>query len=121
MFKKVRGQRIKDLPHQVKTAHCFRASKASSHFLKEGKFMMFKQLRYIHRARLGLVPLNVYKHGTGPVDRRCRRCDNGSRGGDETLPHVLNHCMRYSTTYKARHNALINRLKRLLVFVDCLG
>ena len=57
-----------------------------------------------------MIPLNAYKHG--PVaDKCCRRCGNGSDGRQETLPHHLNHCMRYSSTYKARHNAIVERLK----------
>ena len=69
--------------------------------------MTFKQWWFIHRARLGLVPLNAYKHNSGPIDKRCRRC-----WGVETLPHVLNHCMRNSNLYKARHNALLDRIKK---------
>ena len=66
VFKKIRYQRLKDLPHQGKTAHCFGVFKSSSHFLNEGKFMSFKQWRFIHKARLCLVSLNAYKHGSGP-------------------------------------------------------
>jgi len=30
----------------------------------------------------------------------------------ETLPHVVNHCMRYSSLYKERHNAVVETVKR---------
>ena len=107
VFRKARGRRLRELPHQGKTAQCFGATKLSSHFLNEGKFLSFKQWRFIHRVRLGLVPLNANRHNSRPIDKRCRRC-----GGVETLPYVLNHCMRNSNLYKARHNALLDRLKK---------
>ena len=62
-FRKNRALKLQEIPHQGKTAHCFGLSKASSHFITEGKFMTFRQWRFAHRARLGIVPLNAYKHG----------------------------------------------------------
>ncbi|XP_035232579.1 uncharacterized protein LOC118204357 [Stegodyphus dumicola] len=55
-----------------------------------------------------MVNLNGAKPWSN-ADPRCRRC-----GADrETLPHVLDHCMAYSTLYKERHNAIIDRLIKM--------
>ncbi|XP_035205576.1 uncharacterized protein LOC118180617 [Stegodyphus dumicola] len=40
--------------------------------------------------------------------RGCRRCSST----EETLPHVLNHCMRYSAAYQSRHNAVMDRVHK---------
>ncbi len=37
----------------------------------------------------------------------CRRCGYEH----ETLPHVLNHCMRNSPLYTARHNEVVARIR----------
>ena len=55
--------------------------------MRTGLHTPFCDWRFIHRARLGVVPLNATRRfGTG--DRRCRRCGHAL----ETLPHVKNHC-----------------------------
>ncbi|XP_054720781.1 uncharacterized protein LOC129230408 [Uloborus diversus] len=106
-FKKARADGLKAHPHQGKTFECFGASKASSHFNSNGGYTRFADWRFVHRARLGLVPLNAYRHGPGPIDKRCRKC-----GHDETLPHVLCHCMTYSASYQRRHNQIVDRIKK---------
>lgn len=58
---------------------------------------------------LNLVPLNANKRSAdGAIDRRCRRCGYET----ETLPHVLNHCMRNSRAYQSRHNNIVERISR---------
>lgn len=79
-------------PHQVKTNECVAASKASFPFFSDGSYNAFKDWRFVHRARLCLVPLNAYNHVNKP--KKWRRCQK-----DETLPFVLNRCMVYSTMF----------------------
>ena len=100
-------------PDQGKTMHAISADKTSSSFIKDGKFTAFADWRFIHRGRLNLLPLNAAKRGQN-IDKRCRRCGRH----DETLPHVLNHCMRHSATMQNRHNELVNRIKDTARFMN---
>ncbi|XP_025412431.1 uncharacterized protein T26G10.4-like [Sipha flava] len=97
-------------PDQGRAMECVGAHPASHHFLRNGDFMRFADWRFVHRARLNLVPLNgasSWRVG----DRRCRRCGYIT----ESLAHVVNHCMRYTALYMARHNAVIARIKKAAV------
>lgn len=97
---------LRSLRHQGKTLPCFEQAKDSFHFFKNGEFTRFAEWRFVHRARLGLVPLNGYSHKPNAV-KTCRRCPE-----NETLPHVLCHCMRYSRKYVKRHNDVVKRVKK---------
>ncbi|XP_071447570.1 uncharacterized protein [Hetaerina americana] len=68
-------------------------SRDSSHFVCTGRFTCFCDWRFIHRARLNVLPLNGARRGVPNASRKCRRC----RTDEETLPHVLNHCLSHST------------------------
>jgi len=79
--------------------------------MKNGDYTRFADWRFIHRARLNLVPLNgstSWRSG----DRRCRRCGYIT----ESLAHVVDHSMRYSGLYLARHNSVITRIKNASSF-----
>lgn len=103
-----RDRRLRSLRNQGKTAECVGASKSSSHFLYTGEYTRFKDWRFIHKARLNLVPLNGAKPWiTEPLQKKCRRCG----AHDETLPHVICHCMRQSDAFQRRHNNIVERVK----------
>jgi hypothetical protein len=77
-----------DKPDQGRAMECVGAHSTSHHFLRNGDFMRFADWRFVHRARLNLVPLNgasSWRVG----DRRCRRCGYIT----ESLAHVTNYCM----------------------------
>ncbi|GFY56893.1 reverse transcriptase domain-containing protein [Trichonephila inaurata madagascariensis] len=73
---------------QGKAIECAAAHPASTHFLYTGKYTRFADWRFVHKARLKLLPLNGAKQWTNAASRKCRRCGYQN----ETLPHVLNHC-----------------------------
>ncbi|KAL1415260.1 hypothetical protein MTO96_029530 [Rhipicephalus appendiculatus] len=88
---------------------CVSADRASAHFMRTGAFTHFADWRFIHRARLNLLPLNgAVMWGAADRDQRCRTCGYPR----ETLPHVLCHCMARSVMYVARHNAVVARLRK---------
>ncbi|XP_026477743.1 uncharacterized protein LOC113383708 [Ctenocephalides felis] len=92
-------------PDQGKAFDIISAYNSSNHFMRDGKFTRFAEWRFVHRARLNVVPLNgCRRHGQG--DKKCRRCGDSN----ETLPHVLNHCRPHFTTMTKRHDAIVNRL-----------
>ena len=99
--------RLHAKPHQGKVMKCVADQRVSSHYMYSGSYTRFAEWRFVHRARLGLVPLNGVRHGAAPADTRCRRCGYAR----ETLPHVLCHCMqKHSVAYQKRHDALLSRL-----------
>ncbi|KAF0711758.1 Retrovirus-related Pol polyprotein from type-2 retrotransposable element R2DM, partial [Aphis craccivora] len=95
-------------PDQGRAVKCVAAHAASTHFLREGDFTRFADWRFVHRARLNLVPLNGSSSWRAG-DRRCRRCGYLT----ESLSHVVDHCMRYTALYLARHNAIVARIKKV--------
>ncbi|XP_049267175.1 uncharacterized protein LOC119375286 [Rhipicephalus sanguineus] len=79
-------------PNQGKVMACVSADRASSHFMRSGAYTHFADWRFVHRARLNLLPLNgAVMWGPPDRDQRCRTCGYQR----ETLPHVLGHCIIY--------------------------
>ncbi|XP_046985876.1 uncharacterized protein LOC124555855 [Schistocerca americana] len=105
-------QRLRNIllrkPDQGKVFECTRESTASNHFIAGGKYTRFADWRFIHRTRLGVVPLNGCRRFDGRANnnKACRRCGHNN----ETLPHVINACMVHSAALQYRHNAVLNRL-----------
>jgi len=91
-------------PFQGRTYEMTLKDRASFQFTSDGRHLSYGAYRWIHKARLLLLPLNSYRHDRN-FDKRCRRCSSDS----ETLLHVLNHC-RYNLSHRvtARHNAVQN-------------
>ncbi|GFQ91951.1 retrovirus-related Pol polyprotein from type-1 retrotransposable element R2 [Trichonephila clavata] len=103
---------LKALPSQGMAMDCVALSTASTHFLTEGKFTRFADWRFIHKARLNLVPLNANKTWKDPQEKLCRRCGRW----DETLPHVINHCPMHSAAWQKRHNAILKCIQAAVSF-----
>ncbi|KAK3909276.1 Ribosomal protein L11 methyltransferase, partial [Frankliniella fusca] len=78
---------------------------ASNHFIQTGQHTRFCDWRFIHRARLGVLPLRACIR-VANIDRRCRIC----RYPEETTAHVLCHCMKHSRAMNNRHRAVIFHL-----------
>ncbi|GFT76709.1 retrovirus-related Pol polyprotein from type-1 retrotransposable element R2 [Trichonephila clavipes] len=105
-------QNLLAAPSQGKVMDCVAMAPTSAHFITSGKYTRFADWRFIHKARLNLVPLNANKKGPLPALRACRKCGEW----DETLPHVLNHCKSYSAAWQLRHNAILARIKTAIAF-----
>ncbi|KAK3908776.1 hypothetical protein KUF71_003418 [Frankliniella fusca] len=80
-------------------------SAESNHFLQYGRHTRFCDWKFIHRARLGVLPLRACIR-IANIDRRCRVC----KYPQETTAHVLCHCMRHSRASNNRHRAVIKHL-----------
>ncbi|XP_023231886.1 uncharacterized protein LOC111631807 [Centruroides sculpturatus] len=96
-------------PDQGKAFQLTAQHPASNHFIKDGLYTSFADWRFIHRARLSVVPLHGLRR-FGQLSTKCRHC--GFR--QETLAHVLNHCGRNLHLATERHNAILNRLRRAI-------
>ncbi|UYV63981.1 hypothetical protein LAZ67_2006243 [Cordylochernes scorpioides] len=94
-------------PDQGKVYEVTCRNKSSNGFINSGRYMRFADWRFIHRARLNVLPLNGAKR-FGPEDKRCRVCGQV----DETLPHVLQHCRKHSAAVNKRHHNIVERLKK---------
>lgn len=91
---------------------CVRVDPSSPHFLFRGQYISFGDWRFIHRARLNQPPLNAARPWIhDAASHLCqKRSASGGEDTEETLPHVLKHCMAYSSSYMHRHNTLLRRL-----------
>lgn len=93
-------------PDQGKVFEVSSRHGVSNHFMRGGSFTRFADWRFVHRARLDVLPLNGARRWGEGGDRRCRRCGAAA----ETLPHVLCHCGVHSAAIQLRHDAVLHRL-----------
>lgn len=100
------SQRLLVKPDQGKVYEVTLRANVSNHFIRSGSFTRFADWRFIHRARLDVLPLNGAMRGAARRDTRCRLCGATS----ETLPHVLCHCRPHAAAWHLRHNAIVDRL-----------
>lgn len=98
-------RRLLAKPAQGKVMDAAVLDPASNHFLANGRLTRFCDWRFVHRARLGVLPLNACLMVPGR-DRKCRRCSFEF----ESTAHVLCHCARHSTAWKNRHQAVIKNI-----------
>ena len=70
-----------------------------------GLNIRFRDWRFIHRARLNCLPVNSVKSRWSNSYPKCRHCDS-----DETLPHVLCHCLPNMPSILRRHNSIVDRI-----------
>nr|XP_050025004.1 uncharacterized protein LOC126519686 [Dermacentor andersoni] len=103
-----RDRALHDKPNQGKAMVCVAADPANYHFMRSGRYTRFTDWRFVHRARLNFLPLNATRLWAPAADKRCRRCGYG----EETLPHVLCHCMRQNRAMTERHNTIVARIKK---------
>ena len=73
----------------------------SNHLIRTGAHTRFCDWRFVYKARLDCV---APEDGEPIKSRRCSY-------PNETLPHVLNGCMKQFDSIQRRHNAICNRLE----------
>ncbi|XP_046687015.1 uncharacterized protein T26G10.4-like [Homalodisca vitripennis] len=96
---------LSNKPDQGRAIRVTAGCPSSNHFLYEGRHTRFADWRFIHRARLNVLPLNGCRRW-GAGDRRCRRCGRH----DETTAHVLCHCLPTMSVVSKRHDAVLDHL-----------
>ncbi|KAK3908767.1 Retrovirus-related Pol polyprotein from type-1 retrotransposable element R2 [Frankliniella fusca] len=92
-------------PDQGKVFDVSSRNAESNHFLQYGRHTRFCDWRFVHRARLGVLPLRACIR-VANIDRKCRVCGYP----EETTAHVLCHCMRHSRASNNRHRSVIKHL-----------
>ena len=104
-------------PAQGKTEQLIGKDPASNHFVNSGKYLRFCDVRWIYSALLDVLRVNAHQFGAGRPTK-CRRCGYPM----ETLPHILSHCPLNGVQRTYRHNAIVNRILRVIVEVHgCRG
>lgn len=74
--------------------------------------LSFSDWRFLHRARLDILPLRGYPwFSSEDQNKDCRRCGKGVEDGF----HVLNNCEVGLQLATLRHNTILNHLTKLLV------
>ena len=105
---------LMSLRDQGKVARCLATDQYAngSTWHCSGLNIRFKDWRFIHRARLNILPLNANKHKfSHNASEKCRFCDQ-----PETLPHVLCHCRPDMVQIRNRHNRVVDRLTNAIRF-----
>ncbi|KAK3928953.1 Retrovirus-related Pol polyprotein from type-2 retrotransposable element R2DM, partial [Frankliniella fusca] len=75
---------------------------ASNHYLAAGRYTRFCDWRFVHRARLGVLPLRACIRVQGAI-KVCRVCN----AHPETTAHVLCHCAHHSRAWNNRHRSVL--------------
>ena len=90
-------------PNQGKAAALYAAEPGGLDTFSRWSRMRFCDWRFLHRARLNLVPTNAVKAAFFPdATPHCRVCGYEA----ETLGHVLGRCWHHSANLQRRHNAV---------------
>lgn len=105
-FRSARSYKLSCKPDQGKTLPCFQKSKVSGHCNRTGDFIRFADWRFIHKARLNLLPLNAVNPANSLSNMGCRHCKDPFEG----LPHVLCHCNENMRKITNRHDLIVERL-----------
>ena len=102
------GSELMSLKDQGKVARCLSEDQYAngSTWHCSGLNLRFKDWRFIHRARLNVLPLNANKSRYSNTDATCRHCASDP----ETLPHVVCHCPPHMVQIRGRHNSIVDRL-----------
>lgn len=99
------GKSLMDL--QGKVARCLATDDYGngSCWHNTGLNLRFRDWRFVHKARLNVLPVNAVKARWSNTAPTCRHCEEA-----ETLPHVLCHCRPDLVHIRSRHNQLVSRL-----------
>ncbi|KAK3925266.1 Retrovirus-related Pol polyprotein from type-2 retrotransposable element R2DM [Frankliniella fusca] len=89
-------------PDQGKVHEVAARDPASNHYLAAGRYTRFCDWRFVHRARLGVLPLRACIRVQGAI-KVCRVCN----AHPETTAHVLCHCAHHSRAWNNRHRSVL--------------
>ncbi|KAI9556009.1 hypothetical protein GHT06_018569 [Daphnia sinensis] len=99
-------------PHQGRVASALatdRSTKDIARLTSRKTDLQHDDWRYLHRARLDLLPLRGYSWSSSD-NKTCRHCGESSENGF----HVLNNCRVNLTLATQRHDAVLELLYQLL-------
>jgi hypothetical protein len=107
------ANRLKNLPDQGKVARALIADSFGngSSWSYTGLNLRFSDWRFIHRARLNVVPTNQNKSCWADDENpMCHVCNDES----ETLQHIICHCHTNMVKIRDRHNSVVDRLSKAI-------
>ena len=96
------------LAEQGGLAGSFSRAPESNYWIRQCRYLRYREYRWALKARLNLLPVASHKrkYGGTAADTRCRGC----RGAVETQEHCLSVCQGNMPAMKARHDQLQKRL-----------
>ena len=108
LVKDIHTTKFLSKPDQGKVARSLLQDKYAngSSWLFSGYGIRFCDWRFIHRARLNLLPTNQTRGKWYNTSKQCRQCHTGI----ETLPHAICHCLPSMVSIRRRHNLVVNRV-----------
>ena len=95
------------LAEQGGLAQTFSQTPESNFWIRDCRFMRYREYRFAIKARLNLLPVAAHKikYGGSVASTRCKGCT----GNIETQEHMLNVCPRNMPQIKARHDKVMER------------
>ena len=96
------------LAEQGGLAGSFIRAPESNYWIREYRYLRYREYRWALKARLNLLPVASHKrkYGGSAADTRCRGCT----GALETQEHCLSVCQGNMAAMRARHDQLLRRL-----------
>ena len=96
------------LAEQGGLAGSFSRAPESNYWIRECRYLRYREYRWALKARLNLLPVASHKrkYGGSAADTRCRGCT----GALETQEHCLSVCQGNMAAMRARHDQLLRRL-----------
>lgn len=102
--------------NQSKVLTCTANDFTNNEFVRSGKMVSFSGFKFIHRARLNLLPCNAVPNKFKTVDSaKCRHCGYEQ----ETLPHILCHCKpNMNAEILSRHDNILARVEKTVRYTN---
>ena len=100
------------LGEQGSLAQTFSQTSESNFWIRDCRFLRYREYRFAIKARLNLLPVAAHKikYGGSVASARCKGCT----GNIETQEHMLSVCPRNMPKIKARHDKVMERLVRAI-------
>ena len=90
----------------------FSRASESNYWIRDCRFLRYREYRFALKARLNLLPVAAHKlkFGGDVASTRCRGCT----GSVETQEHCLSVCSKNMPAIRARHNMVVERLVKAI-------
>ena len=110
-------KRWTSLAEQGGLAQCFSQVPESNFWIRDCRFLRYREYRFAIKASLNLLPVAAHKikYGGSVASTWCKGCTCNI----ETQEHMLSVCPKNMPKIKARHNKVMERL--VIAILDSLG
>uniref|UniRef100_A0A914YH60 Reverse transcriptase n=1 Tax=Panagrolaimus superbus TaxID=310955 RepID=A0A914YH60_9BILA len=100
-------QLTENYPNQGRMMKDVAESKYTNQYVRDGRYINSSSFRFVHRARLNLLPIGGTPMGRHlKIAEKCRRCWKEI----ETLSHILGQCPSNEGLVTQRHNEVLEQI-----------